>query len=110
MKIIVKNDLAKMFQEYSQKFFLGEEENEQRYPLARHILHICIDGLRPDCMPYATSGMPNMLDRLAYQGTYTRVRTVLWYWNPVMTKQITVCFECLRFRLSLSVNSRMTCV
>ena len=68
MKIIVKNDLAKMFQEYSQKFFLGEEENEQRYPLARHILHICIDGLRPDCMPNATSGMPNMLDRLAYQG------------------------------------------
>ena len=71
-------------------------------------------------MPNATSGMPNMLDRLAYQGTYTleRARTVLWYWNPVMTKQITVCFECLRFRLRLfrflRVNGqmviRMTCV
>ena len=95
----MKNDLAKMFQEYSQKFILGEEQNEQRYPLARHILHIGIDGLRPDCMPNATSGMPNMLDRLAYQGTYTleRARTVLWYWNSAIVKQIATFSELRNF-------------
>ena len=64
------------------------EENVQRYPLARHVLHIGIDGLRPDCMPNATSGLPNMLRRLAHQGTYTleRARTVLWYCNLSQNK------------------------
>ena len=58
-----------------------QSEDVQRPPLAKHVLHIGIDGLRPDCMVDATSGLPNIMGRLAYEGTYTLTqgRTVLWF-------------------------------
>ena len=60
--------------------FTDPSEDVQRPPLAKHVLHIGIDGLRPDCMIDATSGLPNIIGRLAYNGAYTLTqgRTVLW--------------------------------
>ena len=60
--------------------FVDTSEDVQRPPLAKHVLHIGIDGLRPDCMVDATSGLPNIMGRIAHEGTYTltNARTVVW--------------------------------
>jgi len=56
-----------------------ETDDYPRTPRARHVLHIGIDGLHPDCLLNATNGAHNMLERMVKQGTYTftRGRTVL---------------------------------
>ena len=37
--------------------------NGQTGPYASHVVHIGIDGLRPDCIELAPGGAPNMLTR-----------------------------------------------
>ena len=39
--------------------------------IAKHVVHIGIDGLRPDCMNNAPGGNPNIMGRIAAQGAYT---------------------------------------
>ena len=37
--------------------------NGQNEPIAHHVVHIGIDGLRPDCIELAPGGAPNLLSR-----------------------------------------------
>ena len=55
----------------------------QAQPIARHIVHIGVDGLRPDCMNNAPGGNPNMMTRIAGEGTstLTHARTVTETWS-----------------------------
>ena len=43
---------------------LGASEEEPLLPIANHVVHIGIDGLRPDCIGLAPGGAPNILQRL----------------------------------------------
>ena len=47
--------------------YLGESEDEPLKPLAHHVVHIGIGGLRPDCIYDAPGGAPNLRKRMAEQ-------------------------------------------
>lgn len=57
--------------------FLEWRPTAPRPAVAKHVLHIGIDGLRPDCIPNAPGGAPNILQRIGSHGTWTlkRART-----------------------------------
>ena len=59
--------------------FSEEQPIAPRPAKAKHVLHIGVDGLRPDCFPQAPGGAPNIIQRIGGQGTWTleRARTVL---------------------------------
>ena len=44
-------------------------------PRVKHVVHIGIDGLKPDCLFRDTDGAPNILKRLGNKGTWTLTRS-----------------------------------
>lgn len=54
--------------------FSDGNDNRVHPPRAKHVIHIGIDGLRPDCIEGVIGGAPNMMKRLAREGTFTLTR------------------------------------
>jgi len=63
-------------------FAAGSGEDTFKPRLANHVLHIGIDGLHP-CFVNSSTGAPNIMNRIAAEGTYTltRGRTELESWS-----------------------------
>jgi len=51
----------------------GAGEDTFKPRLANHVLHIGIDGLHP-CFVNSSTGAPNIMTRIAAEGTYTLTR------------------------------------